>query len=448
MNDTIVAKATPPGRGGIGIVRISGPHTQRIAQRILGKLPKPRCAEYHAFQDEQSTPIDFGIALFFQAPHSFTGEDILELHGHGGPIVMDRLLRCILLKDSRLAKPGEFSQRAFLNDKIDLIQAESISDLISAQSEEAACAAIRSLQGVFSDKMNQLVNELIALRVHVEACIDFPEEDIEKLKNTPMEDKLRRLQNNVAQTKQAASQGALLQEGMSVVIAGVPNVGKSSLLNQLITREMAIVTPIPGTTRDVLREEIHIDGMPLHVIDTAGLRETDDLAEQEGVRRAWQEIEKADMILWVVDDDKIAHEWPVIQEKAKKRTKHIPITIVKNKIDLSGEVAEQCSFNGYRLIRLSAKTGDGVALLRDYLKEYMGYRPTEASVFLARRRHVIALDRAQQYIDNAIAMDQKRQWELLAEELRLAQNALSEITGDFTSDDLLGEIFSQFCIGK
>jgi len=442
-NDTIAAQATPPGRGGVGIVRVSGPGTQKIAIKLLGAIPKARYAEHRLFKDSDDTTIDEGIVLFFSGPNSFTGEDILELHGHGGPVVMDRLLQATLHAGARLAKPGEFSERAFLNNKIDLTQAEAIADLIDASSQEAARSALRSLQGDFSNRINHLLTALIELRKWVEACIDFPEEEIDFLKDDKIKNNLNALINQVALVLNSAKRGALLQEGMAVVIAGKPNVGKSSLLNQLSGKDVAIVTEIAGTTRDILREYIHIDGMPLHVIDTAGLHQTDDLVEQEGIRRAKQEIQNADMILYMYDG--MAHD----METLKEISQELPRVFIKNKIDLLEEMPEKNETDGEVTIKLSAKTGEGIDLLRKHLTEFMGYQKTEEGAFIARRRHLDALNRANNFLENGRAqLCEYGSGELLAEDLRAAQHALSEITGEFTSDDLLGEIFSSFCIGK
>lgn len=442
-NDTIAAQATPPGRGGIGIIRVSGPATQKIAMTMLGKLPQPRHAHYQQFKDQHAEVIDEGVALFFSAPHSFTGEDVLELHGHGGPVVMDRLLKSVLHAGARLANPGEFSERAFLNNKIDLAQAEAIADLIAASSEEAARSALRSLQGEFSQRIHQLLDALIMLRKWVEACIDFPEEEIDFLKEERIKTDLTNIITQVEAVLAAAKQGTLLQEGMTVVIAGKPNVGKSSLLNQLSGKNAAIVTEIAGTTRDVLREYISIDGMPLHIVDTAGLHHTDDVVEQEGMRRAKQEIANADMLLYMFEG-----EAPDVQALADI-AHDLPKVLIKNKIDLTAEPPEKIATTMYTTIKLAAKTGAGIDLLKTYLKEFMGYQKAPEGVFIARRRHLTALTNAKKYLDNGCAQLRANcAGELLAEDLRLAQNALAQITGEFSADDLLGEIFSSFCIGK
>ncbi|OCG47343.1 tRNA uridine(34) 5-carboxymethylaminomethyl synthesis GTPase MnmE [Gilliamella sp. Choc4-2] len=451
-SDTIVAQATPPGRGGVGILRISGPKAQAVAQAVLGQIPKPRYAHYLPFLATDGSILDEGIALFFPNPHSFTGEDVLELQGHGGPVILDLLLKRILeIPNIRIAKPGEFSERAFLNDKLDLAQAEAIADLIDASSEQAAKSAISSLQGVFSKKVNALVESLIHLRIFTEAAIDFPEEEIDFLSDGKIEAQLNEVIARLSEVRQEAKQGSLLREGMKVVIAGRPNAGKSSLLNALAGREAAIVTDIAGTTRDVLREHIHIDGMPLHVIDTAGLREASDEVERIGIERAWQEIKQADRVLFMVDSTTTTETnpeklWPEFIERLPK---NMPVTVIRNKADLTGEKLGYSEVNGYSLIQLSARTGEGVSLLRNHLKQTMGFTSSTEGGFLARRRHLQALEKAAEHLNNG-----KHQLitfhagELLAEELRLAQEALSEITGEFTSDDLLGRIFSSFCIGK
>ncbi|PXY96564.1 tRNA uridine-5-carboxymethylaminomethyl(34) synthesis GTPase MnmE [Frischella perrara] len=450
--DTIVAQATPPGRGGVGIIRISGNQVKEVAQAILGKLPKPRYAEYLPFLDENGQVIDQGIALFFPNPHSFTGEDVLELQGHGGPIILDLLIKRILsIPATRIARPGEFSERAFLNDKVDLAQAEAIADLIDASSEQAAKSAMSSLQGVFSNKINELVNLLINLRIFVEAAIDFPEEEIDFLSDGKIETQLKDVIKQLNDVRSEAKQGSLLREGMKVVIAGRPNAGKSSLLNALSGRDSAIVTDIAGTTRDVLREHIHIDGMPLHIIDTAGLRDAYDEVERIGIERAWVEIEQADRVLLMVDGTtttEINPEklWPEFMQRLPS---HIPVTVIRNKADLTGETLGYSDVSQYSLIRLSARTGNGVDLLREHLKQTMGFSATSEGGFLARRRHLQALEQAAKHLDNGLEqLITYHAGELLAEELRLAQESLSEITGSFTSDDLLGKIFGSFCIGK
>jgi len=443
FSDTIAAVATPPGRGGVGIIRVSGPAVTKIAEAVLGALPKPRLAIYTPFLDSQHEVIDQGIALFFPGPHSFTGEDVLELQGHGGQVVLDQLLARTLGLGARMARPGEFSERAFLSGRIDLIQAEAIADLIDSDSLEASRAARRSLQGEFSERIHDLVDRLTAVRVQIESALDFSDEDIE------LQD-LERIAAGIAAARDAldtlirdAGQGSLLRDGMTVVLAGPPNAGKSSLLNRLARREAAIVTDIPGTTRDVLRERIQIDGMPLHVLDTAGLRESDDPVEQVGILRARDQIEQADRVLFVIDDQVEIGEWRTEFERLPKSR----LTLLRNKVDLSGRPIEGgiAGLEGVCEIALSARTGEGIESLCEHLKVCMGFQTQAAGQFSARRRHIDALKRARALIERAEAT---RDHELVAEELRLAQSTLGEITGVVTSDDLLGEIFSSFCIGK
>lgn len=443
--DTIAAIATPPGQGGVGIVRVSGMLVKAIAEAVLGHCPKPRVAEYLSFHDTEGRVIDKGIALYFKQPGSFTGEDVLELHGHGGQVVLDLLLQQTIIHGARVARAGEFSERAFVNEKIDLAQAEAIADLIAAESEDAARAAIRSLQGEFSATIHTLVEQLIQLRMFVEAALDFPEEEIDFLADKAISEKLSSIQKQVETVLQSAKQGCMLKEGMSVVIAGKPNAGKSSLLNQLAESESAIVTDIPGTTRDVLREHIQIDGLPLHVIDTAGLRDSDDVIEQEGVKRAWREIEKCDRLLYVIDSQ-TGEEIPLeIKQKLPKET---GLSIVFNKTDLSGIENRVVEKEDCTEIYLSAREGRGIDLLRQHLKQCMGYERHTEGQFIARRRHISAINNAADYLKEASDCLKHNKGELLAEELKLAQQELSTITGEFTSDDLLGRIFADFCIGK
>jgi tRNA modification GTPase len=443
---TIAAVATPPGRGGIGIVRVSGSATRHIAEGILGKLPKPRHASFADFLDTVGKPIDRGLAIFFPAPHSFTGEDVLELHGHGGPVVLDMLLSRVLELGARLARPGEFSERAFLNGKLDLAQAEAVADLIEAGSETAARSALRSLEGEFSQRVHALVEGLTRLRLYVEAAIDFPEEEIDFLADERVTQELDVLERDIGKLLASTRQGVLLHDGMTVVLAGPPNAGKSSLLNALAARDTAIVSAIPGTTRDVLRERIHIDGMPLHIVDTAGLRESRDEIESEGIRRAREQMARADRVLLVLDDS--AHgalPAEVLQHVPAK----LPRSVIRNKIDLSGRAAGVTKNADATEIALSAKTGAGLDDLRRHLKECMGFQPAGEGSFMARRRHLDAIRRAQAcLVQGQARLKESRAGELLAEELRLAQQALSEITGEFTPEDLLGRIFSSFCIGK
>ncbi|KHO63737.1 MULTISPECIES: tRNA uridine-5-carboxymethylaminomethyl(34) synthesis GTPase MnmE [Pseudomonas] len=450
--DTIAAVATAQGRGGVGIVRVSGPLALSIAEALSGRTPRPRHAHYGPWRDAEGQVLDEGILLFFPGPHSFTGENVLELQGHGGPVVLDLLLdRCLAL-GARQARPGEFSERAFLNDKLDLAQAEAIADLIEASSAQAARNALRSLQGEFSRRVHELSEQLIQLRIYVEAAIDFPEEEIDFLADGHVLRQLEAIRAYLAEVQRTAGQGALLRDGMTVVIAGRPNAGKSSLLNALAGREAAIVTDIAGTTRDLLREHIHIDGMPLHVVDTAGLRDTEDQVERIGVERALKAIEEADRILLLVDssaaeaDDPFAL-WP---EFLDKRPAPERVTLIRNKIDLSGEPAGlQQGADGHVTLSLSARSGAGLDLLREHLKTCMGYQQTAESGFSARRRHLEALHQAAAHLDHGHAqLTLAGAGELLAEDLRQAQQALGEITGAFSSDDLLGRIFSSFCIGK
>ena len=452
MKETIVAQATAPGRGGIGILRVSGPLATEVAQAVLGKCPKPRMADYLPFKDADGTVLDQGIALYFKSPNSFTGEDVLELQGHGGQVVLDLLLKRILQIDGiRLARPGEFSEQAFLNDKLDLAQAEAIADLIDATSEQAARSALKSLQGEFSKKVNELVDSVIYLRIYVEASIDFPDEEIDFLADGKIEANLLGIINQLEDVRSEAKQGSILREGMKVVIAGRPNAGKSSLLNALAGREAAIVTDIAGTTRDVLREHIHIDGMPLHIIDTAGLRDATDEVERIGISRAWTEIEQADRIILMLDssDPESADLSKVRLEFLAKLPTTLPVTIVRNKIDLNDEQASESEQGGYQIISLSAQTHDGIQLLREHLKQAMGFQTGMEGGFLARRRHLDALEKAAEHLQiGLVQLTEFHAGELLAEELRLVQTYLSEITGEFTSDDLLGNIFSSFCIGK
>ena len=451
MKETIVAQATPIGRGGIGILRVSGPLATKVSEEVLGKCPKPRQADYLSFKEADGTVLDQGIAIYFKAPFSFTGEDVLELQGHGGQVILDLLLKRILQIDGiRLARPGEFSEQAFLNDKLDLAQAEAIADLIDANSEQAARSALKSLQGEFSHKINELVENVIYLRTYVEASIDFPDEEIDFLADGKIERKLREIIGQVKAVQQEAKQGSILREGMKVVIAGRPNAGKSSLLNALAGRDAAIVTDIAGTTRDVLHEHIHLDGMPLHIIDTAGLREATDAVEQIGIQRAWQEIEQADAILLMLDSTDETQTLENMQvEFLQKLPNHIPVTVIRNKSDLSGEQTGLADLDNMKVLHLSAKTGHGVELLRDHLKQTMGYQSGTEGGFIARRRHLEALNNALIHLDmGLVQLVEFHAGELLAEELRLAQNDLGEITGKFTSDDLLGNIFSSFCIGK
>ena len=448
-HDTIVAVVTPPGRGGVAIVRVSGPKAPEIAAVVVGgDLPVARRATLTRFLDAAGEPIDVGLALFFTAPHSYTGEHVVEFHGHGGPVVSESLVQRALALGARRARPGEFTQRAFLNDKIDLAQAEAVADLIDAGSREAARAAMRSLQGEFSSMVHGLVDAVTELRAWVEAAIDFPEEEIDFLADRELDSRLGGIREHFAAVERSARQGRLLREGMTVVIAGRPNAGKSSLLNRLAGYDAAIVTAIPGTTRDIVRERIDIDGMPLHVLDTAGLRDAPDVVEAEGIRRATAEMARADRVLFIIDtvDDPDARAFA---EERARLPADVPVTIVLNKIDLATGIPLSDTVSGPTRVALSAKTGAGLDVLRAHLRDCMGYQVADAGTVSARARHLDALARAQRHVDAAEAqLRESRAGELVAEELRLAQQALGEITGAVTSEDLLGRIFSSFCIGK
>ncbi len=443
--DTIAAVATPSGRGGVGIIRISGPQVPKIATQILGSLPSPFKASHRLFKDDSNQTLDDGVAIYFPAPKSFTGEHVLELQGHGGYIVMDMLLKRCLELGARLAKPGEFSERAFLNDKLDLTQAEAIADLIDSGSEQAARSALRSLQGDFSQAINSLLIKMIEMRVYVEAALDFPEEEIDFLADQKVLDRLNNIKQQLLDITVKAKQGSLLRNGLHLVIIGKPNAGKSSLLNALAGNETAIVTDIAGTTRDVLHESINLDGMPLHLVDTAGLRESDDPVEKIGIERAWQAVEKADLALLLIDESQLVDKDNYHQKILNKLPKGLSVLKVHNKIDLSDQKAGKYGDEIY----ISAKHKTGIEALTTELKERMGYQQNNEDSFIARRRHLHALERTQEYVDNAEQqLVQFNAGELMAEELRLAQDELGMITGKFTSDDLLGEIFSNFCIGK
>lgn len=445
--DTIAAIATPPGRGGVGMVRVSGKLVPTIAFELLGAVPEPRRAALRTFRDASGEMLDSGIALYFPGPNSFTGEDVLELHGHGGPVVMDMLLGRVLSLGARNAEPGEFAQRAFLNDKIDLTQAEAIADLIDSGSTQAARAALRSLQGEFSVAVHSLTEAVTETRMHVEAAIDFPEEEVDFLADSVLHSRIDAAIELCEQITAKAQQGALLREGMTVVIAGRPNAGKSSLLNRLAGYEAAIVTDIPGTTRDVLRERIHIDGMPLHIADTAGLREDADVVEAEGIRRARNEMTRADRILYVIDATRALDD-EVMSAELATLPQDIPVTVILNKIDLANRASRYEQSRPPRL-HVSATTGGGIDLLREHLKECMGFQGAGTGTISARRRHLDALDRANAHLHEAQRqLLDRRAGELMAEELRQAQQCLAEITGEFTPDDLLGRIFTSFCIGK
>lgn len=445
--DTIAALATPPGVGGIGIVRLSGPGVRALADGLLGALPAPRHAAYRIFRDAAGAPIDHGIALFFPAPRSYTGEDVLELHGHGGPVVLDLVLRRALELGARPARPGEFSERAFLNGKLDLSQAEAVADLIEASSEAAARSALRSLEGAFSTQVRALIERLVRLRSYVEAAIDFPEEEIDFLADERVSSELVALADGLRALTSSARQGCLLHDGLTVVLAGPPNAGKSSLLNALTQRDSAIVSQIPGTTRDVLRERIAIDGLPLHVLDTAGLREGGDEIESEGMKRARTAMERADRVLLVIDDS--TADEAVAASLLGQLPAGARCSLIRNKIDLSGRRPGLSEAGAVSLLALSVKTGAGLETLRAHLKACAGFQTAGEGSFIARRRHLRALALADEHVGSArSALERGRAGELVAEDLRLAQRALGEITGEFTTEDLLGRIFSSFCIGK
>ncbi|HWG32036.1 MAG TPA: tRNA uridine-5-carboxymethylaminomethyl(34) synthesis GTPase MnmE [Steroidobacteraceae bacterium] len=446
--DTIVAAATAPGRGGIGVVRVSGAKAPEIAAVLVGDLPQPRHATFARFLDAQREPIDAGLAIFFPAPHSYTGEHVLELHGHGGPLVLEALVVRAVELGARRAQPGEFTQRAFLNNKVDLAQAEAIADLIDAGSREAARAAMRSLQGEFSGMVRGLTDAVIELRTYVEAAIDFPEEEIDFLADEQLSSRFASVQEHFDGVEQCARQGKLLREGMTVVIAGRPNAGKSSLLNRLAGYDAAIVTPIPGTTRDIVRERIDIDGMPLHVLDTAGLRQGGDAVEEEGIRRAQVEMGRADRVLFVIDAVADPGATAFTQE-GPRLPPDVPVTLVFNKCDLATGIPVADTYSGPPRIELSALTGVGLSALRTHLKVCMGFQTLDSGTVSARQRHLDSLASARNRVDDAARLlRERRAGELVAEELRLAQQSLNEITGEFSSEDLLGRIFSSFCIGK
>jgi tRNA modification GTPase len=444
-----VAAATPPGRGGLAVVRVSGALSGAIAQAVLGAIPKPRLASYRRFVDATGESIDEGIALFFPAPNSFTGEDVLELHGHGGPVVVDLIVRRVVECGARLARPGEFSERAFLNDKIDLAQAEAVADLIDSATAAAARAAMRSLRGEFSDEVRGLTEAVIDLRMFVEAAIDFPEEEVDFLSASELTTRLNRVFELLGTLEASARRGQLLRDGMVIVIAGRPNAGKSSLLNRLAGHDAAIVAPEPGTTRDVLRERIEIDGLPLSIIDTAGLRVAADAIEAEGVRRARAEMGRADRILLVVDAATGARDPDPMDVGDLPQA--IPVTRIHNKIDLTQGVEPHIvhGADGSAALWLSALTGAGLELLREHLKSCVGFESASSGTISARRRHLEALARARRHLEEARRqLVETRSGEIVAEELRLTQAALADITGEFSNADLLGRIFSSFCIGK
>ena len=443
IEDTIVAAATPPGKGGIGVVRISGPATEKIATQMLGVLPTPRYATIAAFRAADGTPIDTGIALYFPTPDSFTGESVLELQGHGGPLVMSLLVDAVVAMGARRAQPGEFSKRAFLNGKLDLVQAEAVADLIDCGTARGARAALRSLAGAFSKAVQELQEQLTRLRLHVEAAIDFPEEEIDFLDDAKLQKQIERCAEALASLKNETRIGSVLRDGFQVVIVGRPNAGKSSLLNALSGQEAAIVTEVAGTTRDILREHIDIDGLMVELVDTAGLRDDPDKIEAEGIKRARAALKNADAILWIQDAAQSME-----QNHGEEIADNIPLIILRNKTDVTGEPpgAQQ---HDPSVLNISAKTGAGLEALRETIRQVAGYENLGDGAFTARRRHIDALNLATTHFEcGRDALSNNKAGELFAEELRLAQKALGEITGSFTSDDLLGRIFSEFCIGK
>lgn len=455
MSDTIAAISSPPGRGAVGVIRISGAQVPEIATAILDRLPTPRQALLARFLDASGCSLDQGLALYFPAPASFTGEAVLELQGHGGPLVMDLVMQRVLELGCRMARPGEFSERAFLNGKMDMAQAEAVADLIDAGTAAAARAAVRSLQGEFSVHIHDLKARLTGLRMYVEAAIDFPDEELDFLSDTAVTERSEALFASFRRLLASARQGALLRDGLTVVIAGRPNAGKSSLLNRLAGDDVAIVSDLPGTTRDVLRQYLQLDGMPVHVVDTAGLRIATDAVEAEGIRRAQAEMQRADRILYLVDatDAEAATARRPVELDGLPTS--IPVTLVINKIDLLAvssrdmELVDPSPAKADGRVHVSALTGEGVDRLREHLKTCAGYGEPAGGAISARRRHLDALDRAHALLESAVAtLRETGAVELFAEDLRLAQLALSEITGEFTNEDLLGEIFGSFCIGK
>jgi tRNA modification GTPase len=457
-SDTIAAIASAPGRGAVGVIRVSGPLVPQIAARIIGALPRPRSAQLANFLDAQGNSLDRGLALYFPAPASYTGEEVLELQGHGGALILDMILQRLLQLGCRAARPGEFTERAFLNGKIDISQAEAIADLIDAGTAAAARAAVRSMQGEFSARVADLAGRIVGLRVYVEAAIDFPDEEIDFLSDTTLRTRLETVFAAFDSITSAARQGALLREGLTVVIAGRPNAGKSSLLNKLAGEEIAIVTEVPGTTRDVLRRQVHLDGLPLTLVDTAGLRAAIDVVEAEGVRRARREIAHADHVLYIQDaaaaaggggDTSALDGSPLDAAELAQVPAGVRVTRVFNKIDLAGLPPRLDAAISPPRVFLSALTGSGLDLLREHLKAAAGYVDSDAAALGARRRHLDALARARQLVQSAAeTLSGTCAFELFAEDLRLAQRALGEITGEFTSEALLGEIFGNFCIGK
>ena len=441
---TICALASSIGKGGIGVVRVSGPLSQGIAKKMLGFVPKSRYAHYGSFFDQDKIEVDQGIALFFPGPNSFTGEDVLEFQGHGGISVMRSLLESAIALGAQAAEPGEFSKRAFLNGKMDLVQAEAVADIIDASSEQASRSALRSLTGVFSKQVNALTRSIIDLRIFVEATIDFSDEEIDFLQSEQVKEKVQAIKAEIEQILHSATQGAILREGLNVAIAGKPNAGKSSLLNALTRRSSAIVTDIAGTTRDVLRETIHIDGMPLNIIDTAGLHESEDVVEREGIKRARDAIANADVVLMVYDAQDQAPDFSLLPEDIKYKN----LLIIKNKTDLTNEIIGKTKVNRKIQLSICAKDAQGIDLLRQELSDIAGFDSSAEGVVLARKRHIIALEESLEGIDNALMQLDGGAIELMAEDLRHSSQSMASITGEFSSDDLLGEIFSSFCIGK
>jgi len=443
-SDTICALATAYGQSGIGVIRVTGPLSKSISKKILHQDLQPRYAYYGSFFDNDNNLIDKGVAIAFPGPNSYTGEDVVEFQGHGGVSVIRKLLETIISLDVRVAEPGEFTKRAFLNGKMDLVQAEAVQDLIQSSSEESALSAVRSLTGEFSEKINQILSELISLRVFVEATIDFSDEEIDFLESHEVSSKLHSLKVTLLNILESANQGAILRDGIHVAIAGKPNAGKSSLLNSLTKQPSAIVTDIAGTTRDVLKETIQIDGMPIHIIDTAGLHNSDNIIEQEGIRRAHTEINNADVVLLVYDASDKSVDLSILPESVKDK----PKIVIKNKIDLTGSKTGIQNIQNNPEISISAKNGDGINIVRKALADFAGLNSNTEGVFLARKRHIIAINETLSFINSAISQLDGGASELVAEDLRQAGMHLGQITGEFSSDDLLGQIFSSFCIGK
>lgn len=443
-SDTICALATAYGQSGIGVIRVTGPLSKSISKKILHQDLQPRYAYYGSFFDNDNNLIDKGVAIAFPGPNSYTGEDVVEFQGHGGVSVIRKLLATIISLDVRVAEPGEFTKRAFLNGKMDLVQAEAVQDLIQSSSEESALSAVRSLTGEFSEKINQILSKLISLRVFVEATIDFSDEEIDFLESHEVSSKLHSLKLTLLNILESANQGAILRDGIHVAIAGKPNAGKSSLLNSLTKQPSAIVTDVAGTTRDVLKETIQIDGMPIHIIDTAGLHNSDNIIEQEGIRRAHTEINNADVVLLVYDASDKSVDLSILPESVKDK----PKIVIKNKIDLTGSKTGIQKIQNNPEISISAKNGDGINIVRKALADFAGLNSNTEGVFLARKRHIIAINETLSFINSAISQLDGGASELVAEDLRQAGMHLGQITGEFSSDDLLGQIFSSFCIGK